>query len=144
MKRHHCIIKTRWDDLDAFGHVNNANYLTYVQEARFDFIWYARKKMNTEPILLHNVVARAEIDFLIPIYDGHKDIDVSIWVGRIGSSSFNLKYEMASDGITFARAETVQVKIDEKTHKSSTLTQEERDFLLEYHSDYDDETDDGN
>jgi acyl-CoA thioester hydrolase len=25
----------RWDDIDALGHVNNAKYLTYAQEARF-------------------------------------------------------------------------------------------------------------
>jgi len=31
----------RWDDLDAFGHVNNAKYLTYAQEARFDWGWYS-------------------------------------------------------------------------------------------------------
>jgi acyl-CoA thioester hydrolase len=132
MKRHHCIVKTRWDDLDAFGHVNNATYLTYVQEARFDFTWYARKMKNEDPILLYTVVARAEIDFLIPIYDGHKDLDVSIWVGRIGNSSFTLKYEIASDGVVFARAETVQVTVDEKTHKSRSMSDEERAFLLEY------------
>lgn len=132
MKRHHCIIKTRWDDLDAFGHVNNAAYLTYVQEARSDFTWYARKVKNEDPILLHMVVARAEVDFLIPIYEGHTDLDVSIWVGRIGNSSFTLKYEIAAGGIVFARAETVQVAVDQKTQKSRSLNDEERAFLLEY------------
>jgi acyl-ACP thioesterase len=43
----------RWGDLDAFGHVNNATYLIYAQEARF-----AWSKM------LEMVVARAEVDFI--------------------------------------------------------------------------------
>ena len=32
----------RWDDLDAFGHVNNAKYLVFVQEARVDLFWKER------------------------------------------------------------------------------------------------------
>ena len=50
----------RWDDLDALGHVNNAKYLTYAQEARF--AWSS---------MLEMVVARAEVDFKAPIYDGN-------------------------------------------------------------------------
>ena len=49
----------RWDDLDAMGHVNNATYLTYIQETRF--LWLSNVEM---------VVARAEVDFLEPIYVG--------------------------------------------------------------------------
>ena len=55
----------RWDDLDAFGHVNNAVYLTYAQEARF--AWSG---------ILEMVVARAEVDFIAPIYDGDTFIDI--------------------------------------------------------------------
>ncbi len=33
----------RWDDIDAFGHVNNAKYLTYIQEARFQWSFYEVK-----------------------------------------------------------------------------------------------------
>ncbi len=47
----------RWDDIDAFGHVNNAKYLTYSQGARF---WCSP--------LLEMVVAQAEVDYLVPIY----------------------------------------------------------------------------
>ena len=37
--RHEAKVHVRWDDLDAFGHVNNASYLTFIQEARADFTW---------------------------------------------------------------------------------------------------------
>ena len=41
--RHLTKAHVRWDDLDGFGHVNNASYLTYIQEARANFTWYLRK-----------------------------------------------------------------------------------------------------
>ena len=60
----------RWDDIDAFGHVNNAKYLTYIQEARFQWSFYEVKAEGEKPTLLEMVVARNEIDYLVPIYEG--------------------------------------------------------------------------
>ena len=57
--RHKCKAHVRWNDLDAFGHVNNANYLTYVQESRADFTWWSRKRAGDTPLLMDMVVARA-------------------------------------------------------------------------------------
>ena len=74
----------RWDDLDAFGHVNNASYLTYAQEARSNFTWYSRKTAGLEPLLLHMVVARAEVDFIEPIYNGGFDSDPN-YASRVAS-----------------------------------------------------------
>ncbi|MTA21277.1 MAG: thioesterase, partial [Actinobacteria bacterium] len=42
----------RWDDIDAFGHVNNAKYLTYIQEARFQWSFYEVKAEGEKPTLL--------------------------------------------------------------------------------------------
>ena len=60
----------RWDDIDAFGHVNNAKYLTYIQEARFQWSYYEVQAEGEKPTLLEMVVARNEIDYLVPIYEG--------------------------------------------------------------------------
>jgi acyl-CoA thioesterase FadM len=79
MKKHVYKIITRWGDIDAFGHVNNATYLTYIQEARVDFTWYARQRRDEKPLLLDMVVARAEVDYVSPIYDGHKELEIAVW-----------------------------------------------------------------
>ena len=76
--RHLTKAHVRWDDLDGFGHVNNATYLTYIQEARADFTWYSRKSVGREPMLADMVVGRAEVDFIVPIYEGGFDLDVAI------------------------------------------------------------------
>ena len=111
----------RWGDLDAFGHVNNATYLVYAQEARF-----AWSKM------IEMVVARAEVDFIAPIYTGDIYIDVEIWVNKIGNSSFGLTYEMKNGDELLARIKTVQVTVSMETKKSRPLTDSERNFLTQY------------
>jgi len=111
----------RWGDLDAFGHVNNATYLIYAQEARF-----AWSKM------LEMVVARAEVDFIAPIYTGDIYIDVEIWVHKIGNSSFALTYEMKNGHELVARVKTVQVTVSMDTKKSRPINDAEREFLTKY------------
>ena len=130
--RHLSKAHVRWDDLDGFGHVNNASYLTYIQEARADFTWYSRKKAGLEPVLADMVVGRAEVDFIVPIYEGGFDLDVAIWVAKIGNSSFDLVYELSSPLGLHARGRTVQVAVSMETKKSRPLSQEERDFLTGY------------
>ena len=111
----------RWGDLDAFGHVNNATYLVYAQEAR-----YAWSKM------IEMVVARAEVDFLAPIYEGDIYLDIEIWVNKIGTSSFGVTYEMKNGDEVLARIKTVQVKVSMDTKKSRPLKDSEREFLTKY------------
>jgi acyl-CoA thioester hydrolase len=111
----------RWGDLDAFGHVNNSTYLIFAQEAR-----YAWSKM------IEMVVARAEVDFIAPIYTGDIYIDVEIWVNKIGTSSFGVTYEMKYENQLLAVVKTVQVTVSMDTKKSRPLTDAEREFLNKY------------
>ena len=111
----------RWGDLDAFGHVNNSTYLIFAQEAR-----YAWSKM------IEMVVARAEVDFIAPIYIGDIYIDVEIWVNKIGTSSFGVTYEMKNGDELLAVVKTVQVTVSMDTKKSRPINDAEREFLNKY------------
>jgi len=111
----------RWGDLDAFGHVNNSTYLIFAQEAR-----YAWSKM------IEMVVARAEVDFIAPIYTGDIYIDVEIWVNKIGTSSFGVTYEMKYENELLAVVKTVQVTVSMDSKKSRPLNDAEREFLNKY------------
>lgn len=130
--RHLTKAHVRWDDLDGFGHVNNASYLTYIQEARANFTWYSRKEAGLEPVFSDMVVGRAEVDFIVPIYEGGFDLEVAIWVAKIGNSSFDLVYELSSPLGLHARGRTIQVAVSMETKKSRSLSQEEREFLTGY------------
>jgi acyl-CoA thioester hydrolase len=122
----------RWDDLDAMGHVNNAKFLTYAQEARF--LWATEEFSGAmrETSLIEMVVARAEIDFIAPIYEGGRFVDVEITIGKIGNSSFNMLFTIGDQGKVFAKVMTVQVAVSTETMKSRPLTDKEREFLTKY------------
>ena len=122
----------RWDDIDAFGHVNNAKYLTFAQEARFNWSFYQFAEKQEKPTLVEMVVAKAEVDFLRPIYDGGEFVDVTLWVESIGNSSFVMAYEIHKGDTVFAKVRTVQVAVSMDTKKSRPLTDAERDFLNTY------------
>ena len=123
----------RWDDIDAFGHVNNAKYLTYIQEARFQWSYYQYAAKNEKPTLVEMVVAKAEVDYLVPIYEGGKFYDVNLWVESIGNSSFVMGYEVVGDnGVVHAKVKSVQVAVSMETKKSRPLTDPEREFLTQY------------
>lgn len=123
----------RWDDIDAFGHVNNAKYLTYIQEARFQWSFYQYAAKNEKPTLVEMVVAKAEIDYLVPIYEGGRFYDVNLWVESIGNSSFVMGYEVVGDnGVVHAKVKSVQVAVSMETKKSRPLTEPEREFLTQF------------
>ena len=130
--RHESKQLVRWDDLDAFGHLNNAAYLTIIQEARADWTWYSRRPLGLEAMFPLMVVARAEVDYLVPIYEGSYQTTVSIWVSRIGNSSFDLMYEVLSPAGVHARAKTVQVAVTPDTYKARRISEDEKIWLSQY------------
>lgn len=122
----------RWDDLDAFGHVNNAKYLTYAQEARFLWATEEFSAAMRESSLIEMIVARAEADYIEPIYDGGRFVDVEITIEKIGTSSFDMLFTIADQGKVFAKVKTVQVAVSLETKKSRPLSDKEREFLTKY------------
>ena len=130
--KHKFKCQVRWGDLDAFMHVNNAAYLTYIQEARVDFTVYSRQRANLQPVLIEMVVAHADIDYINPIYDAGIEIDIAVWVSKIGTSSFVLQYELSKDGTIYAKAKTVQVTVSMETKTSRPVNEQEREFLSKY------------
>lgn len=131
MKYHHKAF-VRWDDLDAMGHVNNAKYLTFAQEARFEWSFAKNPAAQENNQFLRMVVAKAEIDFKNAIFHGGTYVDVVLWVESIGNSSFSMIYEIKGEDVLFARVKTVQVAVDETVAKSRPLNDEERSFLQQY------------
>jgi acyl-CoA thioester hydrolase len=122
----------RWDDLDAMGHVNNAKYLTFAQEARFLWATEEFSEAMQETSLIGMVVARAELDFITPINEGGKFVDVEITIGKIGTSSFDMLFTISDEGKVLAKVKTVQVAVTVETMKSRPLTEKERQFLTIY------------
>ena len=91
------------------GHVNNAVFLTYIEQARFAFL----AELGAAKTLAETnmIVARVEIDFKAPLGFGD-EIEISVGAGRLGTKSFDLEYLLRVDGEVVAEAKSVQVAYD--------------------------------
>jgi acyl-CoA thioester hydrolase len=125
-------VYVRWADLDAFGHVNNAVYLTYAELARVDWGGKEFAPKQGSSVLVEMTVAHSEVDYLLPITKFGVDYEVNLWVESIGNTSFTMAYEVTRDGVVFAKMKTVQVMIDLAKMKSRPISESERAFLNKY------------
>lgn len=93
----------RFNDLDGMGHVNNAVYSTYLEQARL--AWFGQdERMPLEDVIL----ARTEIDFRSPLSVGEV-VEIGVRPSRLGWKSFELEYEMRAGGRLVAEAKSVLV-----------------------------------
>lgn len=112
------IIPVRFQDFDVMGHVNNAVYATYLQEARTRYISEALEIPTQE---INFVLAHLEIDFLAPIQEA-AEVTVAVGVSDVGEKSVTMTYQVRDDGTTYATAETVLVTLDPVTERPTELT----------------------
>ncbi|MEW1779349.1 thioesterase family protein [Streptomyces sp. NPDC086777] len=120
----------RWSDMDAYGHVNNAVFVRYLEEARIDFLFRPDKEFKQG-----SVVARHEIDYKRQLVHRHHPVDVELWITEIRAASFTITYEVKDADLVYVRASTVVVPFDFDAGRPRRITAEERDFLEEYRDD---------
>ncbi|MFQ5876385.1 MAG: acyl-CoA thioesterase [Acidobacteriota bacterium] len=120
-------IEIRWRDMDAFGHVNNAVYLTYLEENRDDWM---QEMFEAKGEAIDYVVVRAEIDYRRELTQKDGAVIVRCRLDRLGSSSIHLREEIATlDGRLAAEARVVLVVRDPGTSRARPLTGAERATL---------------
>lgn len=121
----------RFRDIDVLGHVNNAVYFTYMEQARTE---YWMKVFEVEDLNgISFIVAHAECDFKKSARMGD-EIQVTIKTSSIGKSSFVWDYEIlnAANSELFARGKTIQVYFDYTTQKSVPVPSDVRSKLLDH------------
>lgn len=121
---HHVLFR----DLDPFGHVNNAVFLTYFEWAR-TLLWFdITGKRGARDIGF--IVARAECDFLRQL--DFEPIDICTRVGEIRNTSFDFVYEIRkNDGAELAaKGRVVVVLFDWARQSKIAVDQELRRKLI--------------
>jgi acyl-CoA thioester hydrolase len=122
---HEIRIKIRWRDMDAYGHVNNAVYLNYLEEARD--AWVQAVLGAASGSTWDFVLARVAIDFRRELRLEDEEVLVSCTLRRIGNSSVTLGEEIRTrDGELSAESEAVLVARDRERGRSRPLTDAER------------------
>ncbi len=117
-------IEIRWRDLDAYRHVNNAVYATYLEECRDEL---ADRVISGIGDVWDYVLARVAIDYRRELTQADDAVVVGCAVERVGNSSITLREEIRTlTGELVAEAEAVLVARDSDTGRSRPLTEAER------------------
>ena len=83
----------RYSDLDPQGHVNNARYLSYFEQARIVYIQHLGMWDGKSFLALGFVLANARVDFKAPILMSD-DVQVKVRVSRLGEKSLEMEYQI--------------------------------------------------
>ena len=115
-------VDVRLRDIDFMGHVNNAMYATYLEQARED---YFRDVLDVSLVETDTVLVSLELEYTRPI-EADDDVTVALRVAELGTSSLPMEYEIRANGARAATASTVQVLVDPDTGESRPIPSEWR------------------
>ena len=126
-------IKIRFRDLDAFGHVNNAVYFTFMEMARVEYFKQIGLLQLGEFPSPFFIIAEATCQFKAPI-DMATPLIIQVRVSRLGNSSFDMEYRFVDEvsGAALATGRTVQVTFDYAANRSVPLPAEWRSALVTF------------
>lgn len=121
-------IEIRFSDLDAYGHVNNALFFTYLETARIKLFQKNFGAFLDSKLMF--LVVRAECDYRLPI-ELNDPLQISVSTDQVRRSSFDFSYRMHNgSGKVFAEAKTVMVCYDPKSKKPVAIPPEIKAVFL--------------
>jgi acyl-CoA thioester hydrolase len=131
----HCStpVKIRFRDLDAFGHVNNAVYFTFMEVARVEYFAQIGLLKSGEFPSPFFIIAEASCQFKAPI-DMETSLIIQVRVSRLGNSSFDMEYRFVDEvsDAMLAAGRTVQVTFDYAANRSVPLPNEWRVAITQF------------
>jgi acyl-CoA thioester hydrolase len=117
--------------MDAFAHVNNTAYVTYLEQARVAMFF----DRYDGTFAKGTVIARHEIDYLRPVVYHPQPLRIELWVDEVRGASFQVRYEVFDGATLAARAVTRCVPFDFATDRPRRLSPEERHALAGFGDD---------
>lgn len=114
-------IEVRWRDLDTFNHVNNANYLTYIEEARVRWLQSLSGPWVDETSA--PVLAAVQLNYRRPI-EWPCAVVVELYVEKLGNSSLTLGHRIVADqdaSVVYCDGHSIMVWIERQGGKPTPL-----------------------
>jgi len=124
-------VALRWSDMDAYGHVNNARFLTIYEEARVAMFFVGARSHGLGSFEEGIVIARHEIDYLRPV-DYGDPVRIEMWISQLRAAAFTVSYELFDNDMLASRARSVCVPYNLEEGYPRRLTDAERDCLKPY------------
>jgi acyl-CoA thioester hydrolase len=132
--RHTFPLQVRWSDMDSLGHVNNARFLTYIEDARIDYTQTLHLR-DLHPDRPGLIIAKIVIDFRHPLFVG-EEVVVFSRCARLGSRSFDMEQTVTrrkdDDLQIIAQATATVVVYDYATSKSMPIPEHWRTVIKDY------------
>ena len=125
-------MQVRFTDVDRFGHINNAVYLSYMECARLRIFQDESLGPSVESLAGEGagiVVGYQEITYRAPIGPNVPRVDVAAWVTRVGRSSFDIAYSIRDGEVECAIASTSIVLVDISTGSPRGLPYRAKEVL---------------
>ncbi len=114
--------------MDAYGHVNNARFLTLYEEARVARMFVGARSVGLSSFEEGVVIARHEVDYLRPI-DYGDPVRIELWIEELRAASFIVCYEMFDGDVLASRARSTLVPFDLANARPRRLKPIETEFL---------------
>ena len=113
-------LAVRWGEMDALGHVNNAEYLRYFEESRT--LWAESQGFHLDGKGEGMILLKASVTYKKQV-NYPENIEVVLYAGEIGRSSFNIINTLTVEGDSTPAAigEFVIVWFDYQTNKSMPI-----------------------
>lgn len=126
-------IEVRYGDLDPQGHVNNAKFMTYMEQGRVQYIRHLGLWDGKSFLKLGFILAEARITFISPILFAQQ-VQVGVRVSRLGNKSLDMVYRLedALTGEELATGSSVQVAYDYQSGKTIPLPEHWRQIIREF------------
>ena len=125
--RLHIPIQLRWGDLDAFNHVNNANFMTYLEEARIR--WFESLDRAWMDDTMAPLLAAVQMNYRMPIpYPAN--VVVELYADRVGNTSATIGHRIVSEDAAtlYADGHVVMVWIERASGRPIPLPDAVRDM----------------
>ena len=123
-------IDVRFRDIDAMGHVNNAVYATYVEQARTE---YFRDVLDADLSRVSTVLASISFDFRRPVELTDGAVAVELDVAELGRSSVTMSHELRVDEELVAEGEATLVSLDPDSGEPAPIPPAFREGMASYH-----------
>ncbi|QSX76725.1 acyl-CoA thioesterase [Lysobacter arenosi] len=125
-------MSVRWRDLDAFNHVNNSKYLSYLEEARLHWMLSVPGQGLDEHVA--PVVAAANLNYRRPI-EWPAQVAIELFVDRLGNSSVSIGHRIvdaADDSVLYCDGNVVMVWIDRGNGRAAPLPEAVREACSQH------------
>jgi len=126
-------IEVRYGDLDAQGHVNNASYLTFMEQARISYFRHLDLWKSDSFLDVGAIMAEARVAFKAPIHWG-QTVMVGVCTTQLGNKSMHISQtlEDAQNGREFAQGSVILVAYDYHTNRTIPIPDNWREIITQF------------